>query len=239
MIFIEYDDGASLFIDGNILVSFFTSATSSIKTVNINFEAFTIHNILIEWHDNTLSATWALTWSSPSISNETIPASNFGTSSDVASSPYQVQISCPVGYTSSGVNLLPWVVLWGDGLRYENEAWDDGNINNEDGCRSDWMQIDLGWIWVVNNITRIDAWSKWDVGYESNSNKDKCVAAPLSNKTKTYIVTIAWLILIGSVFNLINQSNSQSIFSMVNQIQLILLIPMLRSYIPFDLLQLQ
>ena len=203
----------------------------------MNLVAFSVHTFRIDWHEYTGGAGVSLAWSTPTISSQPIPATNFGTSSDVASSPYQIQVQCPVGYTPGGTDLLSCVVLWGDGLSYENEVCDDGNTSNGDGWRSDWMQIDNGWICVGGNKTHIDVCSKCDVGYEPNVNKDNCIGSSLSNKAKVSIIAIACFIFIGSVFNLINQTNSQSIFSIINKIQLILLIPMIGTYIPFDLLQ--
>ena len=133
--------------------------------------------------------------------------------------------------------MLSCVVLWGDGLSYENEVCDDGNTSNQDGWRSDWMQIDSGWICVGGNTTHIDVCSKCDVGYEPNANKDKWVEIPLPTQAKIKIITVAWLLAIGSILNFINQTNSQSIFSMLNQIQLIVLIPMIGTFVPLDVIQ--
>ena len=203
----------------------------------MNLVAFSVHTFRIDWHEYTGGAGVSLAWSTPTISSQPIPATNFGTSSDVASSPYQIQAKCPVGYTPGGTDLLSCVVLWGDGLSYENEVCDDGNTSNGDGWRSDWMQIDSGWICVGGNKTHIDICSKCDVGYEPNVNKDRWVGIPLSTQAKIKIITVAWLLAIGSILNFINQTNSQSIFSMLNQIQLIVLIPMIGAFVPLDVIQ--
>ena len=60
---------------------------------------------------------------------------------------------------------------------------------------------------------------------------------PTSTKTKIKLLAIIALLVAGSLINFINQFNSQSIFSMFNTIQLIVLIPMIGAYLPLDVAQ--
>jgi cysteine-rich repeat protein len=85
---------------------------------------------------------------------------------------------CSTGYEPSGSPTpYVWVEIWGDGLRYGNELWDDGNQIDNDGCSSDCMTVEFNYIWVGGSNTSIDSWSRCTTGFQPNAKAtpDECV----------------------------------------------------------------
>ena len=54
-------------------------------------------------------AECGLYWETSSMSNQTLQANNLSVASDAASSPYQLVVNCPTGYTPGGPSLTLWV----------------------------------------------------------------------------------------------------------------------------------
>ena len=64
-------------------------------------------------------------------------------------------------------DLVPTICVphWGDGFKAGDEKWDDGNINDNDGCSSDCSSIDSGWVWSGGTSTTKDACESWTKGF--------------------------------------------------------------------------
>ena len=58
---------------------------------------------------------------------------------------------------------------WGDGFKAGDEKWDDGNINDNDGCSSDCSSIDSGWVWSGGTSTTKDTCEFWTKGFYPNN----------------------------------------------------------------------
>ena len=64
-------------------------------------------------------------------------------------------------YQNDASNPTTCVTKWGDGIRKGSEAWDDGNAVSGDGCPSDCLKVEDGWIWfggffgVIVNIIKM------------------------------------------------------------------------------------
>lgn len=76
-------------------------------------------------------------WTKPSSSEELVPGSAFYYRRHVGSTPYQVSVACPTGYSGTEI-AYPYKCkeICGDGLRVGSEICDDGNTNDNDGCNS-------------------------------------------------------------------------------------------------------
>ena len=104
---------------------------------------------------------------------------------------YQIIVSCPTGYKVGGTAMNQWVTNWGDGLVYGAEIWDDANSVSGDGWTSDWTTVEDEWIWLNGSTTHKSDWSKWDAGYEPNSQKLKWKAAETSFEISILLIIFA------------------------------------------------
>ena len=126
------------------------------------------------------------------------------------------------------LNASTWTTIWGDGLRkgeHKNifynlylkhqigsEKWDDGNLQDSDGWSSRWI-IESG----------------FECSYNNSKNKDICTKlrevtpqeAAVSSSTQVVVGISASVSLSTS---LLNMSSPVTIFSMINQFQLLLLL---------------
>ena len=87
------------------------------------------HNLYILYQQSYGHSDFILEWASPSISRQIIPTSNYYSTRLVGSSPFQITVSCPVGYTAN-IPSSPntWVAIWGDGIKAGSETCDDGTV---------------------------------------------------------------------------------------------------------------
>ena len=136
------------------------------STVLNAFQTYSIEVVMGDWGG---PAECGLYWETSSMSNQTIQANNLSVASDAASSPYQLVVNCPTGYTPGGPSLTLWVEKWGDGLKYGSEKWDDGNTNSGDGCSSDWTSIESSWVWSGGSTTSNDIWTFCTSGFYQNN----------------------------------------------------------------------
>ena len=61
-----------------------------------------------------------------------------------------------------------WVTVWGDGLVYGSEEWDDGNKVSGDGWSSTWT-VGKRYIWTGGSTTSKSVWTKWADGLYHDS----------------------------------------------------------------------
>ena len=134
------------------------------------------------------------TWSYSGLSLQSIPITNIFLTSLVANSPYAI-------ITTANV--------WGDARRTGSEAWDDGNISNGDGCSSTWT-VESGYKCTGGSITSKDTCS-----LEFKVSKQENVVAILT--------VIAFSVGAFASFwaSLLSSSSPVSVFSMINQFQLL------------------
>ena len=208
---------------------------------NVLLNAFQTYTILIDFADWSVNTEIQLYWKTSTVSNQTIPAENLSIPYDVSSSPYQVTVNCPTGYTVGGSAMNQCVTLCGDGLVYGSEKWDDSNNLNEDGWSSDWTAIENGWIWLNGTTTHKSEWSKWDSGYQSNSNYTQWEVSNATNEVTITEAVTSLIIAVTALSNVLSliksQSSIQSTFSGLNQLQLILLLPLIGAFIPSKVVQ--
>ena len=208
---------------------------------NVLLNAFQTYKILIDFADWAVNTEIQLYWKTSTVSNQTIPAENLSIPYDASSSPYQVTVNCPTGYTVGGSAMNQCITYCGDGLVYGSEKWDDSNNANEDGWSSDWTAIENGWIWLNGSTTHKSEWSKWDSGYQSNSNHTQWEVSNTSNEVTITEAVTSLIIAVTALSNVVSliksQSSIQSTFSGLNQLQLILLLPLTGAFIPSKVVQ--
>jgi len=61
---------------------------------------------------------------------------------------------------------------WGDGMKHDDEEWDDALSEDYDGWRN--WHILSGWVCYGGTYTRTDTWSKWSNGLSPNEQKSSC-----------------------------------------------------------------
>ena len=208
---------------------------------NVALNAFQTYNVLIDFADWGGNAEIQMYWKTSTISNQTIPKENLSIPYDTASSPYQITVNCPTGYKVGGAAMNQWVTNWGDGLIYGAEVWDDANSVSGDGWASDWTTIEDGWIWVNGSTTHKSDWSIWDAGYDPNLQKITWIVAETSNGISILLFIFAIVFTIRTLLSLISVirefSSIQGTFSSLNQVQLIMILPLVGAFIPTNVVQ--
>jgi hypothetical protein len=148
----------------------------------------------------------------------------------------RVTSSCAVGYQlNHPTNPTSWVEIWGDGRRVGNEEWDDANLIDSDGWGQLW-KIDRDYICLGGSISSRDFCSKCPVAYTSNSDKTSWIPGEVSDDIELALIITIAILITGIGLNLLNSllgnSSPQSSLSMLNTIQLILLLPLVGAFIP-------
>jgi hypothetical protein len=134
-----------------------------------------------------------------------------------------------------------WNTKWGDGKKVLGvESWEDGNMIDGDGWSSICLQ-EIDWTWFGGNINRTDSWFKWKAGYTATQNYELWFETPLSENTQIMRAFAAFFVITGismsSTIALVSSSSStSSSFGLINQLQMIMLLPILDSYIPDKIL---
>jgi hypothetical protein len=68
------DDGVRLWLDGRRIINNWTNHGNTDDIARVDLIAGQVYRLQMEWYDNTGTATARLSWQSPSIANQTIPA---------------------------------------------------------------------------------------------------------------------------------------------------------------------
>ena len=142
------------------------------------------------------------------------------------------------GLYQNASNPSKWIPKWGDGIRASYEAWDDGNALSGDGWSSDCLKIESGWVWFGGFVGITDVWVVWDLGYDQNPDYSKCIGAEVPRDAKGMAAAAQITAIMGISTNLIvtvfssSSSSSSNSFGMLNQIQLVILLPLIGAYIP-------
>ena len=149
---------------------------------------------------------------------------------------------CPRGYAVNNlINSNKWTEIWGDGIKVGNEAWDDSNTISGDGWKSDWSAIDDNFICFGGTSNSPDKCKMCIGGIPNNSKTDWDLVDTISDSaiisfSTSFIILIASIITAVSLVT-IGSGSSSGIFSGINQMQLLLLIPLFRIYLPIEILQ--
>ncbi|CAI2360768.1 unnamed protein product [Moneuplotes crassus] len=167
---LEADDTASLSLDGSNVVS----ASSGTNTNTFSSTLNTMYDGQINFVEILFSAKVILSWSYTSVPMTTVPSANLYYKAYI-SSPMQLTINCPDGYsktTSAGRPICD--IICGDGKRAGTEECDDGNtLAAVDGCSST-CTIDSGWECHNGNPTTQDTCTQCPAGFYPNSAKNAC-----------------------------------------------------------------
>ena len=141
-------------------------------------------------------------------------------------------------YQNDASNPTTCVIKWGDGIRVGAEHWDDGNTVSKDGWSSDWSKIEEGFAWFGGYFGVVDVWVEWDVGYDPNPDYSTWIGSEVPrdvNSLATAVQAAAYVgcsvSLIVTVFSSSSSASSRS-FGMINQIQLVIILPLIGAYIP-------
>ncbi|CAI2386605.1 unnamed protein product [Moneuplotes crassus] len=168
---LEADDTADLSLGGSSIVSASIGTNTNTFSSTLN----TMYDGQINFVENTATAKVVLSWSYTSVAMTTVPGTNLYYKAYV-SSPMQLTINCPDGYsktTSAGRPVCETVC--GDSKRAGSEECDDGNIvATVDGCTS-LCAIDSGWECHGGTPTAQDTCTQCAAGYAPNAAKDACV----------------------------------------------------------------
>ena len=141
-------------------------------------------------------------------------------------------------YQNDASNPTVCVPKWGDGLRVSYEHWDDGNTVSGDGWSSDWMSIEDGWAWFGGYFGVADVWVQCDLGYDPNPDYSTWIGAEVPRDIKAMAAAVQAAAYMGIAANLVltvfssSSSSSSNSFGMINQIQLVIILPLIGAYIP-------
>ena len=108
-------------------------------------------------------------WSYSGVAQTIVPSTSLYYPSYVASSPIQVTVTWPSGYSKITSGAIPQCILtWGNGVRDGSENWDDGNTLSGDGCSSSCV-VESGYTWSGGSASTKDTWSKTTSSSSSTS----------------------------------------------------------------------
>ncbi|CAI2386932.1 unnamed protein product [Moneuplotes crassus] len=161
-------------------------------------------------------------------------------STEIPNSDFTACVPCENGYSHKPESPNECTPVCGDGFRVTEEACDDNNTVSGDGCSADCSLIEDQHICVTNQTLSKDVCTLCSDLQTPNSNKTKCDAKsvdPLGVMTPTTTSAVATSVMATSVASssatiLVSAGSSQSVFSAVNQFQLLLLFPLLRLHLP-------
>ena len=229
-IYLFHDNGGKVYVDGILKLSNWANSISE-DNFSITMNKNNKYKFVIEFYNSGGPAQLILSWSYPSQSKITIPDSAFSFTSYISSTPLTIFVS----------------PSWGNGIRNSNEECDDGNTVSGDGWSNTWI-IENNWTCTYGGLTSKDIW-KWsnttqptktnttqptntntnNNSNNTNSNNETVKSTESTHYALTYTILI--LILLSSFANLVgwilSSGSIQSIFSLINKVQLILLLPMI------------
>ena len=141
------------------------------------------------------------------------------------------------GFYKNYLNTSQCITKVGDGIRAGSEQWDDGNIKDGDGCSSQ-AKVENGYICAGGEFGITDVCTQCDLGYDPNPDYSVWVGAVVPLDAKSVALASVVAAFAGVAANAVlaamtsTSSGSTSSFGMMNQLQLVILIPMLKTYLP-------
>ena len=234
------DDDWSLYVDGVPKLNNY-SGNQRTQQTTINLVQNQLYHFIIKYREVYELAYIRFYWSNSAFTKTIVPYTSMYWLVYVNSFPITVSSSCPAGYSGSiAIGQTKCSEVWGDSIRAGLEQCDDGNTSNSDGWNSV-CKIENNWVWSNNNTAHRDVCTKWAIGYEPNSTKDAWITKETSQDIQKISYSIAALILIWFVWNIVcsiwSNSSFQSSLAMINSIQLLLLLPLIGSYLPQNVIQ--
>ena len=224
-------------IDGVVMVSDFGANIVQNLDFIVTFNAFQTYEFEVHWRENTFGAQLALRWEDAG-NMVLIPPENFMISHDISNGPYQIIIGCEDGYRQISDPTDRWELIpWGDGIIDSNEVWDDGNTISGDGWTSDCTSVEE--FYICETLTSIpnSVWSKWDTGYEPSGDKSKWVEAGNTRESIFLSALLLLMIVSNTILKLIMEGSPKpSVFTALNQLQLLLILPQIGAFIPVKII---
>ena len=141
-------------------------------------------------------------------------------------------------YQNDASNPTTCVTKWGDGIRVGAEHWDDGNTVSKDGWSSDWSTIEEGFAWFGGYFGVVDVWVEWDLGYDPSPDYSTWIGSEVPRDVSSLATAVQAAAYVGCAVNLLitvfssSSSTSSRSFGMINQIQLVIILPLIGAYIP-------
>ena len=141
-------------------------------------------------------------------------------------------------YQNDSSNPTTCVTKWGDGIRAGGEICDDGNAISGDGWPSDCSKVEDGWAWYGGFFGVTDVWVHCDLGYDPNPDYSSWIGAEAPRDVKSLSAAAALAAYLGVSSNLVltvfssSTSSSSNSFGMINQIQLVIIFPLIGPYLP-------
>ena len=141
-------------------------------------------------------------------------------------------------YQNDASNPTTCVTKWGDGIRAGGEICDDGNAISGDGWPSDCSKVEDGWSWYGGWFGVTDVWVQCDLGYDPNPDYSSWIGAEAPRDVKALSAAAALSAYLGVSSNLVltvfssSTSSSSNSFGMINQIQLVIIFPLIGPYLP-------
>ncbi|CAI2377665.1 unnamed protein product [Moneuplotes crassus] len=220
---VNVDDVLTLYLDNDML---FTTQYPTVTTwTPLRLEGNRLYYLKMIFQENVGPAQFSVKWSSSTISEQVI-------SSNLLLYPAVIQeiqgtIKCLDGYLFD--SFQGCLHICGDGIRTSEEACDDKNHEDGDGCAKDCSIIEQ------NYTCKFSQSEQRDICKHQERVSDKI------QEINTVTTSINCIIGICVVSNLISSlfftGSSQSMFSPINLLQLMFLFPLLRVYLPVTVLQ--
>ena len=188
----RFNDSLKIDLTSDIERGEFSDRFTVDLTINTYYPAY------IEFTKYTGNSLLQLYWIKPGQnSEEIVPEDNLWFDHFYGGQRIDFNITCTPGYSTSYVdNELFWHKTWGDGLRIEDEQWDDLNTNNGDGCSSK-CTVEKGYICSGGNAILSDKWVRCPVGYKNHKyfeNTDYTECIPETDDYDTiFYMTIMFL----------------------------------------------
>ena len=169
------DDGSKILFDGEVKVNRLGNSGANTDAFSVSLIQNNYYDFVIYYFQIGGGIGLGLSWSSPTMSVQTIPSTAYFITVVVSSLPFQITVSCPIGYSGSNPS-YPTVCkeIWGDGLKVGTEQWDDGNVIIGDGWSSV-CNIKSGFAWSGGSIYAKDTWVYWTAGLYTNTDKSQCI----------------------------------------------------------------
>ena len=162
----------------------------------INLSANTYYPAFIEYDKYTGDSLLQLYWIKPGQSTEEIvPTDNLWFDHYYGGQRIELNLTCPDGYSTGYVqDELFCHETCGDGIRIDDEQWDDSNKNNGDGCNSK-CKVEEGYICSGGNAIISDKWVRCPAGYKhyryfENTDYVECTPETENYNTIFYIIIV-------------------------------------------------
>jgi hypothetical protein len=166
------DDGVQLWLDGRRIINNWTNHGNTADTARVDLIAGQFYRLQMEWYDNTGTATAQLSWQSPSIANQVIPAGPLLLPARTVN-PYPANAAKDVPQTpilswSPGPKASRHDVYFGDSADAVADAdpttagvYQGRQASDATAFDPDELEWDKTYYWRVDEVNATDAGSPW------------------------------------------------------------------------------